>query len=763
MGIVRDNAQTERYVHCMSKSNVFSRLKSSFRFFQHGWKYYQPRQLEQKRMPYVFPNWTLGQPQWHLIDYGGYAQEGFSENAIVYAALMYIYRASQAVPLRAYSGTFEKPEILKANHELQKLCMRPNRWQSWAEFQGLAEIYLNLAGNCYVYLDRNGREEIPKALYLLRPDRVYLIPGRNERDIIGYYHLPEGKGMMDGTPYLVNDIIHVKLPNPLDRYEGLGEGLSSLSPAARSIDVDNALTKFLKLFVDNGIMPLGLLSFDVPMEPGDMAATRERFMEIYGGWDNWAMPAVLDQGGKWQQIGSHIKDLDMGVMDARNESRAVSVFGVPLTLIETRPQLVSTTYDNKSTDRKMFWEDKMKPEIKAFQAEYQFYLQGPRGEFVAFDFSEVPSLTMTPQEKGEQAKEAFTGGGITRNEYRAVIGQDPADDGNVYLIPANVIETPYRTEQELAEQAIETVTPKPKQDETQEGMPEAEDEAAEDEAGSKSTKSLVLSTEQKAELWKKNDDFAISWEGDFGGLAVDAFEQDYKCISATITEQDKLSLENSASLEWPKVMIAIVSDCLAASLSRWADIFSKSLYNLMSGRATELNDQFGQAYPTADLLKQQWFSDYTIKFAQQINETTEATIRKMIEQAVDEGWSVPTMQKHLKQLFDQWMAGDLSPEDFEWFKDRMPDWRRELIARTETLRASNTVSHELYKAWGAPKKEWLGTMDNRIRPDHADANGQIVPIDQPFKVGGYSMMHPHDPTAPADQVCNCRCSEAPVW
>ena len=738
------------------KPTLFSRLKSSYQFFKHGWRYYEPRQTK-KSIPYVFPNWVIGQPQWHLIDYESYAQEGFNENAIVYAALMYIYRASQAVPLRAYSGTFDKSDILKADHELQKLCMRPNRWQTWQAFQGLAEIYLNLAGNCYIYIDRQPDKTIPRALYLLRPDRVYLIPGRGERDIIGYYHLPEGKGLMDGVPYQAKDIIHIKSPNPLDRYEGLGEGLSSLSPAARSIDVDNALTKFLKLFVDNGVMPLGLLSFDVPMDSADMIAARERFKEIYGGYENWATPAVLDQGGKWQQIGATLKDLDMGVLDARNESRSVSVFGVPLTLIETRPQLVQSTYDNKATDRKMFWEDKMKPEILGFQAEYQYYLQGDRGEFVMFDFSEVPALTMTAQEKGEQTRQAFVSGGITRNEYRSVIGQNPANDGDVYLIPSNVIEQPIRDKLLLPE-------PEPEQQETQVGMPEAEEEAEEVIPG-KSIKSMVLTSEQKAELWQKNDDFATGQEAEFGKAAVKAFEDDKRNILALLSKKKKRALEEKASINWAGFGVSVTAWLLGnTGAETWQSAFIGPMTILMTAKVESLNNEFNQSYPTAKLLKQDWFNEYTIKFAKPINDTTNETIKRMIEQASDEGWSIPMMQKRILLMFDQWMTGNISPEEFAWYKERMPDYRRELIARTETLKASNHVSYELYKSWGNTKgREWLSTYDNRTRPDHVEANGQIALWGQKFNIGGYEMDYPGDMSAPAEQVCNCRCTIIPIF
>jgi hypothetical protein len=56
-------------------------------------------------------------------------------------------------------------------------------------------------------------------------------------------------------------------------------------------------------------------------------------------------------------------------------------------------------------------------------------------------------------------------------------------------------------------------------------------------------------------------------------------------------------------------------------------------------------------------------------------------------------------------------------------------------------------------------KRWLATEDQRTRPDHREADGQTVPFGGMFVVGGYLMSHPHDPTAPAKEVVNCRCVE----
>lgn len=56
-------------------------------------------------------------------------------------------------------------------------------------------------------------------------------------------------------------------------------------------------------------------------------------------------------------------------------------------------------------------------------------------------------------------------------------------------------------------------------------------------------------------------------------------------------------------------------------------------------------------------------------------------------------------------------------------------------------------------------KTWKTFGDLKVRPTHKAANGQRVPLDMPFTVGGYEMMFPNDSSlgAPAGEVVNCRC------
>lgn len=85
--------------------------------------------------------------------------------------------------------------------------------------------------------------------------------------------------------------------------------------------------------------------------------------------------------------------------------------------------------------------------------------------------------------------------------------------------------------------------------------------------------------------------------------------------------------------------------------------------------------------------------------------------------------------------------------------------RADMLARTDLNALANggsllaaTISE------GASTKTWLATSDDRTRETHAEADGQTVPIDQPFDVGGEQAQFPGDPDLSDDEACNCRCS-----
>ncbi|OFW78889.1 MAG: hypothetical protein A2201_07760, partial [Alicyclobacillus sp. RIFOXYA1_FULL_53_8] len=672
-----------------------------------------------KAAPYVWPVWKQGRPEYHIVDLQSYIDEGFNLNTLIYSAIMYKVRAISATKLRAYKGDPEKPEILMPSHPLAKLVARPNPSQSFLEYQQLQCVYFNLSGNSFGLLDRPKRGGLPEAIYPLSPLRVYVIPGK-KNELIGFLYVPEGKSHENGTPILPEDMMHVKLPNPGDAMEGMGYGLSPLSPMARSANVDNDVTDFLKKFFESGTMMNTYITFDVPMEEGVLAQSRERFMEIYGGYENWMKPAALDSGGKIQKFGYNFDEMGFEAIDERNESRILGPFGVPPILIGSRIGLMRSTYSNYEEARRACWEDTLVPEIRLYEADYQYYLQSDDGGFVAFDLSDVPALRKDMPALVEAAYKLWQMGEPRDSAY-AIVGLEPVSNipsGQISFVPLNAI--PYDIGAEEAEN-------------TNVGAVEAEEDT-EDRSKTKNLPVIAekksLSPEAKVAHWKANDRTATSWEPKFREAAVKAFEHDKRELLAMLNKGKRIALEQKATIDWLIFGEEWLRYLLAESGQAWRATFLPMIKGLIKDRGEQLATAFGMQFDVQNLFARDWFNNYTLKFATDIGETTKTDISKVLNQAQQEGWSVPTMQKNLTTLFDQYMHGNLTPDDFEWFEERMPAYRTEMIARTETLRASNAGSNQIYKDWGSEKKEWLSTRDNRTRPDHAEADGQVVGINE---------------------------------
>lgn len=78
-------------------------------------------------------------------------------------------------------------------------------------------------------------------------------------------------------------------------------------------------------------------------------------------------------------------------------------------------------------------------------------------------------------------------------------------------------------------------------------------------------------------------------------------------------------------------------------------------------------------------------------------------------------------------------------------------------ARTAVTGLDGILSTDAMRRQGFGYKQWVARHDERTRSTHAAADGQRVPVDQPFSVGGVPLDHPGDRRGPAGEVINCRC------
>jgi len=92
--------------------------------------------------------------------------------------------------------------------------------------------------------------------------------------------------------------------------------------------------------------------------------------------------------------------------------------------------------------------------------------------------------------------------------------------------------------------------------------------------------------------------------------------------------------------------------------------------------------------------------------------------------------------------------------------------RAEVITKTEMGRVFSTAA-ELRMEEAADhvdglEKQWCHVGHPKVpRPSHLAADGDHVPVDEPFNIGGVKMMYPRDPAAPIEETINCGCDHVP--
>lgn len=119
-------------------------------------------------------------------------------------------------------------------------------------------------------------------------------------------------------------------------------------------------------------------------------------------------------------------------------------------------------------------------------------------------------------------------------------------------------------------------------------------------------------------------------------------------------------------------------------------------------------------------------------------------IRDQLDEGLQAGESFAKLSQRIRGKFN-----DMSKE------------RAMRIAVTETGIAFESARHAAMVQAGVQWKEWLTSEDDRVRLTHASANSRVVPIDEPFLIGGSKLMFPCDPAGPPSEIINCRCVHGP--
>ncbi len=366
---------------------------------------------------------ALGQPVWTERRIDRLADEGFRRNVIGYRCATEISRAVASTRWLLFERTGRNERELES-HPVLDLLRRPNPLQAGIALIEAAIAHLLIAGNAYLEaVAPKGRP--PVELYVLRPDRMTILPGATGLPA-AYRYTVDGRNRDFPVDQVSgrSAILHLKTFHPLDDWYGL----SAIEPAAYAIDQHNQAGAWNQALLQNGARPSGalVLRADGSLTDDQIERLRRDIDDHFAGAPNAGRPLLLEGGLDWRELSLNPKDMDF-VNGKHAAARDIALgFGVPPMMLGIPGD---NTYANLREARLAFWEHTVVPLIEQLAQDLTAWL-GPRfgdGLRLAPDLDEVSALNLRRERLWAKVGAADF---LTVNEKRAACGYAPIGGGD---------------------------------------------------------------------------------------------------------------------------------------------------------------------------------------------------------------------------------------------------------------------------------------------------------------------------------------------
>ena len=322
-------------------------------------------------------------------------------------------------------------EVPDAKHKLLELLKRPNKYMRGNQFKQLLQLHLDLCGEAFIFVDRGagvGRD--PRALHILSPDRVWVVPHPTE--IIQGYLYQSLSGVMNA--YLEEEVIHVKYMNPIDVTL---RGMSPIQALGFSPMVHESLRAYLRYFLKNNARPdIVFTSDNENLDTETAKILIQIWNDTHQGAGGAGKAGFLGGGFKPTPIASSVTDLDINALDTTVKKDVFEVYNFP-------PQMAGSLTDanraNGETAERTYQRLCLLPRAKLLEEDfYQPLLEMFKNSegLVARVQSPIPHdlVQLYAQSMGE-----FKAGLITAKDYLTRLNRpEAAYAPDMYLVPSNV-------------------------------------------------------------------------------------------------------------------------------------------------------------------------------------------------------------------------------------------------------------------------------------------------------------------------------------
>jgi HK97 family phage portal protein len=330
---------------------------------------------------------------------GERAYDAYGSVGTLFAIVSQISNAVASTEWHLYRRTSvrdkkRRTEVL--NHGFMTVWDRPNPFYTGDLLREQVQQHLDLVGEGVIVLHKIG--SIIVEMWPVRPDRIE--PVRHpEKFLTGYiYRGPDG----EEVPLELDQVIHIKYPNPKDPYRGMGPVQTVLN----DIDAARYSAEWNRNFFINGARPGGIIKVDYRMSDNEFNEFVNRWRQQHQGVANAHRVAVLENA-EW--LDTSFSMSDMQFVELRNLPRELirEAFAFPKPMLGT---VDDVNRANAEAGKEIMAENQTIPRLRRWKSVINTFLlpQFANGKSLELDFDDPTPLNheAADRERNSQSSSA---------------------------------------------------------------------------------------------------------------------------------------------------------------------------------------------------------------------------------------------------------------------------------------------------------------------------------------------------------------------
>lgn len=316
----------------------------------------------------------------------------------------------------------------------------PNSIQSSVEFWMLVLIDLMATGDSFIFVDHGAMEDSELAednnpqnrlrraiskirktkvrgMYRLSAGMVKPMPAAEDNKVLGGYQINTEYGIFN---FDVDDVIHIKLPNPNDPFFGL----SPIIPVMKNLLLDKYSAEHMIRFYKQGARLGGVIKTEKKLTKDQLIRLERVFESNFTGKRNHHKTLILPEGMSYDTIEQNPGETSLIEFLKANKEPILAAYNLPPVKVGI---LDGATFANALIQDKTYYNDTIKPICKIIEAsinQHGSILPRLRELRFSFSFDHIESLKEDELNKANTAAKMLESG-MSVNEVREAVWKLP--------------------------------------------------------------------------------------------------------------------------------------------------------------------------------------------------------------------------------------------------------------------------------------------------------------------------------------------------